>query len=81
MKKMDKEILKRQVLTVEQLAEYLQVDKYTIYRLAKKGKIPATKVAGQWRFMKELIDKWLIDNSIENLKGGSEGRPKNDREI
>jgi len=48
MKKMDKEILKRQVLTVEQLAEYLQVDKYTIYRLAKKGKIPATKVAGQW---------------------------------
>jgi excisionase family DNA binding protein len=47
---MDKETLKGQVLTVEQLAEYLQVDKYTIYRLAKKGKIPATKVAGQWRF-------------------------------
>jgi hypothetical protein len=31
--------------------------------------------------VKELIDKWLIDNSIENLKGGSEGRPKNDWEI
>ena len=48
MNKMNKETLKGQVLTVKQLAEYLQVDEYTIYRLAKKGKIPATKVAGQW---------------------------------
>jgi len=40
---MNKETLKGQVLTVGQLAEYLQVDKYTIYRLAKKVKYQQPK--------------------------------------
>ena len=56
--------LKGMILTVQQLAEYLQVDDHTIYRLAKKGEIPAIKVAGQWRFKRDLIDKWLEEGSL-----------------
>ncbi len=59
--------LKGMVLTVNQVAEYLQVNGHTIYRLAKKGEIPAMKVAGQWRFKKDLIDKWLEEGSL--IKG------------
>ena len=50
---------KEKLLTVKEIAEYLQLDEHTIYRMARKGKIPAFKVAGQWRFKKELIEKWL----------------------
>jgi len=63
----DKNQLKGRVLTVKQVAEYLQVDEHTIYRLVKKRKIPAIKVAGQWRFKKDLIDKWLEKGSLNNL--------------
>jgi len=50
---------KDKLWTVKEVAEYLQLDEHTIYRMAREGKIPAYKVAGQWRFKKELLDKWL----------------------
>lgn len=51
------------LLTTEQVARYLRVDKFTIYRLVAQKKLPAFKVGNQWRFNKKMIDKWLIRNS------------------
>jgi len=33
--------------------------------MARKGEIPAYKVAGQWRFKKELIEKWLEEHRLD----------------
>ena len=57
-----------EILTVKQLADYLQMDEHTIYRLAKNGKIPGTKIGAEWRFKKNLIDKWIEEKSISNIK-------------
>jgi len=38
---------KEKLMTVKDVAEYLQLDEHTIYRMARKGKIPAYKVAGK----------------------------------
>ena len=57
-----------EILTVRQLASYLQMDEHTIYRLAKSGKIPAMKIGAEWRFKKNLIDKWIEEKSISNIK-------------
>jgi len=46
-------------LTLEQIAEYLQMSTSSIYKMAQTGKIPAYKVGRQWRFKKEEIDKWV----------------------
>ena len=48
-----------EIMTVEQLAKYLNVGVTTIYKLTNEGKIPGTKVGNQWRFRKEKIDEWL----------------------
>jgi len=48
-----------QLMTIEEVAEYLRVKKRTIYEWLKKGKIPAIKTVGQWRFKREKIDAWL----------------------
>jgi len=53
-----------ELMTVEEVAQYLRVTKKTIYRLLKQGKIPATKVNQQWRFNSTLIDEWLGRNSV-----------------
>ena len=46
-------------LTLEQIAEYLQMSTSSIYKMAQAGKIPAYKVGRQWRFKIEEIDKWV----------------------
>lgn len=47
------------LMTIEEVAEYLQVKKRTVYDWLKKGKIPAIKTVGQWRFKRDQIDTWL----------------------
>jgi excisionase family DNA binding protein len=58
--------------TLEQIARYLNVDKFTVYRLITQKKIPAFKVGNQWRFKQEMIDAWLMEKA--NIK-----RAKSDR--
>ena len=50
--------------TMEEIAEFLQVNKRTINRLIEKG-FPAFKVGKQWRFVKEEVQKWI---SMEDQK-------------
>ncbi len=53
------------LMDVRQASEYLQMNKMTIYKLAREGKIPAFKVASEWRFRKDLIDEWLMSQLRE----------------
>ena len=52
-----------QLLTVAQVAQYLNVNEFTIYRMVADGRLPAFKVGNQWRFKKRLIEKWLNTNA------------------
>jgi len=58
----------KEIMTVKQVAEYLQMDEHTIYKLARSGQIPSIKIAGQWRFKKEVIDKWIESESIGSIR-------------
>ena len=49
-----------EVLTVAELAEYLKVNRNTIYKLLKAHKLPAFKIGGDYRFNREQIDEWRI---------------------
>lgn len=51
------------LMTIGQVAQYLTVDKFTVYRLVAQRKIPAFKVGNQWRFKREMIEEWLKKNS------------------
>ena len=53
------------IMTLEEVAKYLRVHKSTVYRMAREGTIPSTKVANQWRFKKARIDEWLLERERE----------------
>ena len=55
-----------EVLTLAEASKYLKVNKYTIYRLAQKGRIPAFKVGKIWRFKRDKIEVWMEENSNTN---------------
>ena len=59
----DAEAAAGDLLTLEQVARYLSVNRFTVYRLILQKKIPAFKVGNQWRFKQEMIDAWLIAKS------------------
>lgn len=55
--------MQENLMTTAQVADYLRVDKFTVYRLVTQKNIPAFKVGNQWRFNKDMIDAWLLKNS------------------
>jgi excisionase family DNA binding protein len=48
-----------QALTVREVAQLLQVDEKTVYRLVRKGELPGFKVAGAWRFTRPDLQQWI----------------------
>ena len=46
------------LLTVKQVAEYLQLHPRTVSNKARKGEIPARRVGGQWRFEPKAIREY-----------------------
>lgn len=44
-----------QIMTVEEVAEFLKLSKITIYKLVKKGQLPGFRVGNSWRFRKDKI--------------------------
>ena len=46
-------------MTVQEVAEYLNVDPKTVYRLVNRGDLPGFKVGGSWRFQKDDLDDWI----------------------
>lgn len=50
-----------EILTVKDVARILKVSDRTLRRILAKGGIPAKKVGGQWRFIREEIEAWLIE--------------------
>jgi excisionase family DNA binding protein len=47
------------VLTVEQLAQLLQIDERTIRSLAASGELPGRKIGRHWRFSRQAVLDWL----------------------
>ncbi len=52
------------LMTTKELAEYLQLDRMTIYKLLKSGDIPANRVGHQWRFFRSDIDMWIRSQKV-----------------
>ncbi len=48
-----------EIMTIEEVADYLRIKKRTVYEWIKNKKIPTIKMVGQWRFKKSKIDAWL----------------------
>ena len=57
--------MKKHILTLNEVAEYLKISSSSVYKLARNGEIPAFKVLNKWRFDRDSIDK-LIESKNFN---------------
>ena len=49
----------KEILSAEELAEYLGFSKNWVYRKAEAGELPGVKLGNKWRFKRSVIDRWL----------------------
>lgn len=52
------------LMTTKEAAEYLKLNYMTVYKLAQRGRIPASKVGGNWRFKRDILDEWLTRRAV-----------------
>lgn len=55
------------VMTILDLAAYLQISKSSLYQIVRRGSVPCQRVGRHLRFHKEAIDLWI--------KTGKAGKP------
>ncbi len=51
------------ILTIREVADYLEVTQRTLYRLVQDGNLPAFKVGNSWPFRREDLERWISEQS------------------
>lgn len=57
----------RDILTPEQAARYLQVDRETIYRYIRQGKLVASRLGRAYRIPKTSLDRLLFTSRTRQV--------------
>jgi excisionase family DNA binding protein len=62
-----------EVLRAEQAAEFLQVSREVVERLAREGELPGRMIAGEWRFSRAALLDWLARAPEQRAGGVADG--------
>lgn len=63
-----------QLMSIEELAEYLKLEKQTIYNWLHEKKISGIKVGHVWRFDRSSVEKWLKSQTVNAVPAGNKGK-------
>jgi excisionase family DNA binding protein len=67
-RRMQKQERRPTIMTLEEVARFLRLNKSTIYRMAREGTLPAWKLGNVWRFKKEAIEEWIVNSQQDHEK-------------
>jgi len=56
-------LLANKMLTAQELAAYLRVNRSTVYRLLKKGELPGFRIGSEWRFRIDEVNRWFKERN------------------
>jgi excisionase family DNA binding protein len=68
-------------MTIDEAAQYLKVSKDTIYKMAQRGHIPASKLGVQWRFHSQKLDEWMDNQTRKPSSDVDVAGPENQEVI
>lgn len=58
-------LISEQLLTVDDLTQFLKLNRRTLYRLLENGELPfAIKIGGNWRFRHSDVYEWLESKKV-----------------
>ena len=54
---------RKEILTIVEVSEFLRLHPTTVYRLVRKGELPAFRIGGGWRVNLQELDRWCMAKS------------------
>jgi excisionase family DNA binding protein len=54
-----------ELLTVKEVSQILQVHPTTLYKMVRAGKIPSFRIGSDWRFRKDLLERWIAEQTVD----------------
>ncbi len=63
-----------EILTLEEVADYLRVSERTVYEWAQKAEIPCGKIGTSWRFRRADIERW-VEERLGWRREGEDAEP------
>lgn len=60
--------MSKEMMSAEDVAEFLNLNVKKVYQLAGEGLIPAARVGGKWLFPKTVLEEWIQESARQNLK-------------
>lgn len=54
-----------EIMTIKELAQYLDLTEGTLYKKVSNNEIPYTKLGNLLRFPKWAIDQWVSENTVK----------------
>ncbi len=69
-----------EIMTAEDVAEYLRISPRTVYDWAQRGLIPCGRLGAVWRFKRSAIEKWL-DSKLNATSKGEPAAPPELRDV
>jgi len=72
----------QEILTPREAADFLRVSYYVLLEHAKRGRVPAAKVGGSWRFSRRKLTEWLENGGSlqHNVEDGEAPSPAQRRD-
>ena len=61
--------METEIMTLKEVADYLRMSEKTVSRMAQEGRIPAQKLARQWRFQRSAIASWMANTAAIPIDG------------
>jgi excisionase family DNA binding protein len=49
------------IMKVSEVADYLHIHPSTVYKMVRKGELPAFRIGSDIRFHMEVIDRWRLE--------------------
>ena len=68
-------MVEHDILTIEEVAQYLRLSERTVYDWANKGTLPCGKLGTTWRFKRSEIERW-VDEKLSGKRRQSSGDPQ-----
>ena len=59
---------REEILTLKEVCTLLQTHPSTLYKLTKRGRIPAFRIGQEWRFRRDAIKQWMAEKTIFSLQ-------------
>lgn len=60
-----------EILTVQEVCDYLRIAKPTLYRYVRSGDLPGFKMGKIWKFHRHSIDNWVQTKTEKNTDSSS----------